>query len=87
MKKVLFVVALSSMVLSGCGYKEGEHIENGRFKVVDKTGSYDILRDTKTGCMYFYEDVASYSHPLTPVYDENGKVMGCGKKNFDENKY
>jgi hypothetical protein len=86
MKKMLFVMALFSMVLSGCGYEEGEIVEDGRFKVVDEVGSYDILRDTQTGCMYFYE---SYSHSqiLTPVYDENGEVMGCGKKDFDEDKY
>lgn len=39
-------------------------------------GGYDILQDSKTGCMYVeYTNGTLYG--ITPYYDGRGKVAGC----------
>lgn len=37
-----------------------------------------IVQDEVTGCMYFSNDTIT-KESLTPLYDETGKVKGCGE--------
>lgn len=85
MKKVLIVLLLIIVLfLTGCeGYEQGE-VVHSRFKVIGDIEDYDVLRDVKTGCVYLESE---YDYTLTPLYDENGKVEGCGEKNIDLGKY
>ena len=39
-------------------------------------GGYDILQDSKTGCMYVQYS-GGYQYGITPYYDGRGKVAGC----------
>ena len=79
-KKTLFLgVALSILTLVGCeGYETGDVVEGGAWRVVGDKGDYDVLRDTETGCLYLQSTYATTS--VTPYYDEDGKVMGCGEE-------
>lgn len=64
-------------VLAGCeGYGTGDIVENGDYKVMGNKGNYDVLQDLKTGCLYL-EPHSDYG--LTPYYDKNGEVKGCGE--------
>lgn len=36
--------------------------------------NYDIVKDSETGCKYIRS-----KHMLSPLYDKEGKVEGCGK--------
>lgn len=81
------MTALTTIVLAGCddGHSTGETVYGGRFKVIGQFGDgYDILRDRETGCIYLEPTTQS---GLTPLYDEHGKVEGCGNVKFDTNKY
>jgi predicted small secreted protein len=86
MKKLLLIgaVAIGAISLAGCGYTVGSTVEDGAWKVIGEHGHYDMLRDLKTGCVYI-ESTDGYE--ITPYYGEDGKVVGCGQKNFDEDKY
>lgn len=71
--------------LAGCSpYEEGEIVGDGNFKVMGTMGSYDVLRDTNTGC-YYLEPMNERS--LSPLYDEDGKVKGCGDDSISDKKY
>ena len=80
-KKTLALgVALSVLTLAGCSgaYEEGNTVEDGAWRVVGEKGRYDILRDTDTGCMYLQSKRSI--NGITPYYDEDGEIMGCGEE-------
>lgn len=84
MKKLL-LVGLTSIMLAGCGAEtsgdSGELVDIG-----DLGKGYNLIRDTNTGCIYIQEGMA-HSYPLTPYFNEDGKVSGCGEKGLDKTKY
>lgn len=89
MKKNLLAVGLLGVVLlAGCGdgdrgYDTGKLLEDD-FKVVGNLGGkYDVILDLHTGCLYT-ESV--FESGLTPLYDENGEVQGCGEE-VEESKF
>lgn len=74
--KVLLLVVLSCLLLSGCG--SGLE-EGGRFVVVDTVqevydGNVYIIKDTETGVNYIYTK-ASYISGISPLYDSNGEIV------------
>ena len=79
-KALVLGVALSVLTLTGCGngYEEGSTVENGAWRVIGEKGRYDVLRDTDTGCVYLQSNKSIDG--ITPYYDEDGEVMGCGDK-------
>lgn len=86
--KKLTIFALPIMLLVGCtNYDSGEEINDQLVDVGNLGSGYDLVRDTNTGCIYIRETNVSHSKPLTPYYDEEGKVAGCGEENFDKSKY
>ena len=88
MKKYLVIGGLTAFALLSLVYNNDTGTElNGLVDVGDLGKGYDLVRDTNTGCVYIYERMASYSRPLTPYYDKNGKVVGCGEKALDKTTY
>lgn len=90
MKKIALVgiIGLTALTLGACGYEQGSTVYNGKFRVVGKIGAgdeYTLLRDVDTGCTYI-ERTSSYPS-ISAFFDENGKVAGCGQKDFDTKKY
>lgn len=85
MKKKIIAVfsgALLVVTLAGCsGYDTGDTVMGGNYKVVGDKGYYDVLRDVKTGCYYLESHTSS---GLTPYYDKDGKVKGCGENVGEE---
>lgn len=74
--KVLSLVALSCLLLSGCG---SELEKGGRFVVVDTVqdvsdGHVYIIKDIETGVNYIYIK-ASYISGISPLYDSNGEII------------
>lgn len=74
--KVLLLVVLSCLLLSGCG---SELEEGGRFVTVDTAqdvgdGHIYIIKDTETGVNYIYIK-ASYMSGISPLYDSNGEIV------------
>lgn len=79
MKKLLMGIGLLtiSLTLVACGgYETGDYVKNDEFKVVGNVGDHDLLKDLKTGCLYIepQNDIG-----MSPYYDENGKIQGCGE--------
>lgn len=88
MKKISLatLILISTLTLTACnGYETGSTVEDGAWIVVGNKGSYDVLKDAKTGCLYLqsFNDRSG----ITPYFDENGKVMGCGEKDYEQPKY
>lgn len=85
MKKFkLGTLLLSVGLLCACTHDTGE-VRNEKFEVIDKlqdkvTGTYDVVRDKETGCVYL---MYTYGLEATPYYDEDGNVMGCGIEKED----
>lgn len=79
MKKAVIVMLLAFGVLAGCegGHSDGYVTEDGRFKAVGDAGSYDLMRDLETGCLYME---AHTDRGMDPLYDKDGKVAGCGQE-------
>jgi hypothetical protein len=84
----LALLVVSATLLTGCdwGHETGSIVYGGRFEVIGDIGEegYDVLRDRETGCVYVE---ATNTMGMSPLFDEEGKVEGCGKKNFDKDKY
>jgi hypothetical protein len=82
-RKLVLIGIVAVGLLAACegGYSTGEIVMNGDFKAVGNKGSYDVLRDTSTGCLYLEPHS---SRGLAPLYDEDGNVKGCGEKVSDE---
>ena len=84
MKKILTysAIVLGLLTLTGCsdggGYATGKVVGNGAWRVVGDKGNFDILRDTETGCLYLQSHYSNKN--ITPYYDENGDIMGCGEE-------
>jgi len=59
----------------------------GDFKIVDTAlipTSYDnsfveIVQDNNTGCLYIVDKNDTNPLSISPLYDETGRVKGCGK--------
>lgn len=78
MKRLLLLAfAIPMLAACGAGYETNDYVEDGDFKAVGDVGTYDILRDVRTGCQYLQPHSTTAS--LTPYYDEDGKVKGCGE--------
>lgn len=88
MKKLLLIGGLTAILLTGCSgnAETGTQVNSNLVDVGDLGDGYDLMRDTKTGCVYIQEFLG-HSHPLTPYYNEEGKVEGCGQKDLDKSKY
>lgn len=86
-KRLLLVGALSLSVLTACNNDTGKVIKGDLVDVGDFASGYDLLRDMNTGCVYIYQSDSSYSTPITAYYGEDGKVVGCGEKDFDKSEY
>lgn len=89
MKKTLLVglLTVSALTLGACdaGFETGQTVYDGKFKVIGEYGdSYDIIRDLDTGCIYAE---STSNRGITPLYDEEGKVQGCGQKDLNLKKY
>jgi hypothetical protein len=61
--KLIALMVLSALLLSGCRETESAEL-SGRYFVV--------ITDDKTGCKYI-----TYDRGISPYYDENGRVAGC----------
>lgn len=86
MKKLVLagLIGLTALTLGACGYEQGSTVY-GKFKVIgDVGGNYALLRDVDTGCIYI--ETSSYPS-ISAFFDEEGKVAGCGQKDFDVKKY
>lgn len=88
MKKLLITLGISTLMLFGCSMTT-ESVEKRNqdfdtiFTTVEQVGAVEfIVKDTNTGCYYIqtfgYANTATYS----PYLGEDGKVMGCGQKDF-----
>lgn len=84
MKKIILLLFLSSL-LAACGTSAAEEKEE-LFDTIDTISGIDIVRDVRTGCIYYYY-VAGYQAAFSPYYDEEGQVAGCGEEQLDQNKY
>ena len=88
MKKFLVIGGLAAFALLslGCNNDTGTEL-NGLVDIGDLGKGYDLVRDTNTGCVYIYERRAKDARPLTPYFDENGEVVGCGDEDLDKAIY
>jgi len=87
MSKLLLIGYASLVLLAGCNNETGSTKAGGSLIDIGDLGSgYDLMRDTNTGCIYIREGSA-HSYPLTPYFNEEGKVAGCGEKDLDKTKY
>lgn len=77
MKKLIAVLGLSTaLLLAGC--EESAPDENLLYletiqEYETDYGYGDVVRDPDTGCMYFES-----GDSLTPYYDSDGEIAGCG---------
>lgn len=74
--KVLLLMVLSCLLLSGCG---SALEEGGRFVIIDTVqdvfdGHIYIIEDTETGVNYIYIR-ASNMAGISPLYDSNGEIV------------
>lgn len=59
----------------------------GKFKIVDTVeistshnkNFVEISQDPKTGCMYIVDSTDNNPLTVSPLFDENGQVQGCGE--------
>ena len=83
MKKVMIALLLS-VLLAGCNQDTGEPFNSDLVDIGDLGEGYDLVRDANTGCIYTME---TFSLSLSPYYDENGNVAGCGEEDLNKSKY
>ena len=79
--KVLLLVILSCLLLSGCNSSEldSEEEVESRFITVDivqdvDIGHFYIIKDTETGVNYIYIRTPDKA-ALSPLYDSNGEIV------------
>lgn len=86
MKKLSLLLGLSILALVGCNQETGRGLrgDSTLVDIGDLSSGYDLIRDTNTGCVYINN---TNDYALTPYYDEDGEVMGCGEENLDKSKY
>ena len=84
MKKTIVTLLLLTLLIIGCNRSTGNPFNSDLVDIGDLGKGYDLVRDTNTGCVYIME---TYSTTLTPYYDENGSVTGCGEEDLDRNEY
>ena len=75
--KALIGVAVTSVILSGCGMPTVENTEKAPTYFIKISHEYcgDIVYDTRTGVEYWMSD-GSYNHgTLTPLYNADGSLM------------
>lgn len=84
MKKLLIISAMSILALVGCDDRENINRDmNTIFTVVEEIGSYEyVVKDTRTGCFYIQSSTYTGYFTYSPYLGEDGKVMGCGQKDF-----
>lgn len=75
--KALIGVAVTSVILSGCGMPTVEDMEKAPkyfVKISNEHYGY-IVYDTRTGVEYWLSDGAYNSGSLTPLYNADGSLM------------
>ena len=75
--KALIGVAVTSVILSGCGMPKVEDVEKAPTYFIKISHEYhgDIVYDTRTGVEYWLSDGAYNSGTLTPLYNADGSLM------------
>lgn len=73
MKKVLLFA--SFILLAACGI-ENERASNDRFGGT----RVEIFTDKETGCRYIMMSQSTAYNGLSPLYNKEGRVDGCGSK-------
>lgn len=93
MKKLLIISIMSTLMLVGCSEIESGNSTNKQdsmnrdrdtiFEVVEKIGRWEyVVKDNKTGCYYIQSVGGQDTYTYSPYLGEDGKVMGCGQKDF-----
>lgn len=75
MKRLILGLTIP-ILLVGCSESSMDKVQAPRFK--DNIKEYKIITDNETGCKYLIRGAGSYVS-MSPLYNKDGKVEGCGK--------
>ena len=83
MKKMMMMLFISTMILTGCGsetkIKENQ-VEDERFIMDERIDTHvAIITDTKTNVQYILLYDGFYSGSICPLYNENGEISIKGE--------